>query len=70
MANKLDRMVNCHEGILPISHNTLKSCTLAKSCDYHTMPMATSLGRMVTYQKGLPPITSHDLSITCPCEVT
>ena len=34
------------------------------------MPIATKLGRVVTYHKGLPPIKSHDPLITCSFEIT
>ena len=35
-----------------------------------TVPMATKLGRMVTYLDGLLPMKSHDPLITWSCEIT
>ena len=34
------------------------------------MPMATKLGRLVTYYEGFPPIISHDFLITWSCRIT
>ena len=34
------------------------------------MPIATKLGRVVTYHEGLPPIKSHDPLITWSCKIT
>ena len=34
------------------------------------MPMATKVGRVVTYHEGLPPIKSHDRLITWSCKIT
>ena len=34
------------------------------------MPMATQLGRVVTYHKGLPPMKSHDPFTMWSCEIT
>ena len=34
-----------------------------------TITMVTKLSRMVTNYEGLQPVTSHDPSITWPCEV-
>ena len=36
----------------------------------NTMPMATKLGREVTYREGLPPIKSNDRLISWSCEIT
>ena len=33
------------------------------------MPMATKLGRVVTYYEQLPPIKSHDSLITWFCKI-
>ena len=33
------------------------------------VPMATKLGRMITYLDGLLPIKSHDPLITCSCKI-
>ena len=35
-----------------------------------TVPMATKLGRVVIYHKGLLPVKSHYLLVTRPCEIT
>ena len=34
------------------------------------MPRATKCGRLMTHNEDVPPITSHDLSVTWSCEVT
>ena len=47
-------------GILPFNHNKHISNT--------TMPMATKLGRVVTYPEEHPPITSREHLITWSCE--
>ena len=71
MDTKLDNVVTCHEGLLPI---TLDDPTIiVRSCDKistTTMSMATKLDRAGIYNEELPLIKLHNPSIMWFCEVT
>ena len=42
---------------------------LLKAYFNYTMPMATKLGRVMTYHDGLSPVNSHDPLIKLSCKV-
>ena len=69
MATKLFCVLTCVDGLLPIkpheSHDKLKLLKL-----HYTVPMATKIGRIVTYFDWLLTKKLYNAFITWSCKVT